>query len=47
MKALESAKNEVFESQKYLHLTFLNKCIEPMPKWFEEVKKAKGGATKY
>ena len=46
MKALESAKNEVFESQKYLHLTLLNKCIQSMPKRFEEVQKAKGGATK-
>ena len=46
MKALESAKNEVFESQKYLHLPFIDKCIKPMPKRFEEVRKAKGGATK-
>ena len=46
MEALESAKNEVCESQKYLHLTFINKCIEQMSKRLEEVRKVKGGATK-
>ena len=47
MNTLKDVKKKASEAWKHLVIKFIRNCTESISKRFEEVKKAKGGATKY